>query len=618
MVVPFGTPNMMAGGARALGGGGLVQDPRLQRRGRLAEMLLQQGTSTAPVASGLEGLARVAQAALGSYDLYSADREYRDRNEAASGELSRVMSLPVDQRMAALEGTSNEDVRAFATPMMFSRLLKDETPETFGAPQTERGADGRPVLVRYGNRGGRQVVEGASPYQNPKDGLVTVGNALVDVSGGTPRELYRAPERPGATYSPVNPKELVALGFPQGTVGQRNSQTGKIEITHAPSDRAPEPLVEVADPTSPTGRRLVPRTQGAGLPAPAPSSQQLAIEYDDQGRPTVSMGGASTGGAARTIQKTETERLKGLTEGAADARRVGQLFSVIRDVSQTVPEGVGAQMLPTLGRALAPFGIQLQGASDGELMNSLTTQLAVLQRAPGSGATTDFEMRLYMDAVPRLGSTRAGNLLIADLGERLARRRVEENRIADDLIRRTGSLAGLDDALDKLGPVFSPDDRRRLMGISAPAAASGQGAGAGAPQVAGPPAGGMAAPSPGMAPGMAPGMGAMPADPVGAVPPDAGFGMGAPQAAPPQAAAPSPGRMAPPPGATPLPPMDGRPTFRLPNGQEVAQTPNGLIDLRTGRPVMQFGPQSGAPTGSGGASVTPPPLPLGFSIVGAR
>lgn len=47
--------------------------------------------------------------------------------------------------------------------------------ETWGQPQAEAGPDGKPILVRYGSRGGRMIVDGASPKPQSRQ----VGPALV-------------------------------------------------------------------------------------------------------------------------------------------------------------------------------------------------------------------------------------------------------------------------------------------------------------------------------------------------------------------------------------------------------------------------------------------------------
>jgi hypothetical protein len=102
---------------------------------------------------------------------------------------------------------------------------------------------------------------------------------------------------------------------------------------------------------------------------------------------------------------------------------------------------------------------------------------------PGSGATTDFEMRLYMQAVPRLGSTREGNLALVRMGRRLAERKIQEAGIW----RRHAGDADLMDRLDGLGPVFTPEDRRLLENDATPVAGP-QSAGPGGVGVAEPPA----------------------------------------------------------------------------------------------------------------------------------
>lgn len=55
-------------------------------------------------------------------------------------------------------------------------------------------------------------------------------------------------------------------GAPTGTIGQRNLDTGEFRNIRAPEVQRDEPLHEIYDPRSPTGTRLVTRSQAAGKP----------------------------------------------------------------------------------------------------------------------------------------------------------------------------------------------------------------------------------------------------------------------------------------------------------------------------------------------------------------
>jgi len=165
-----------------------------------------------------------------------------------------------------------------------------------------------------------------------------------------------------------------------------------------------------------------------------------------------------------SLMRADSDTLKAINEGQGQARSLISLLDRTERAVRAVPEGQAARFLPAVGQTLASFGVQVPGTSEAEILNALTGQLAGLQRIPGSGATTDYEMRLFLQAVPRLGNTRDGNLALLDMGRRLARRRIEEAAIW----RRHVGQPDLMERLDALPPVFGDSDMEVLM--SGPAA----------------------------------------------------------------------------------------------------------------------------------------------------
>lgn len=225
-----------------------------------------------------------------------------------------------------------------------------------------------------------------------------------------------------------------------------------------------EPL-EVVERLDGRGAELVPRSQAPGrTPARTPPVQ-------------VNMPGEN----ARV--RADTQTLQEVNQGANQARAVMALLEQAEGAIARVPEGAGAQLVPILGQIGARLGFNIPGTSEAEVLRAITTQLGVLQRVPGSGATTDFEMRLYMQAVPRLGTTREGNLALVRMGRRLAERKIAEA----GLWRRHAGEPDLMDRLDALGPVFSQEDRRILGDDATPVSEQGGQPGPGGVGVAEPP-----------------------------------------------------------------------------------------------------------------------------------
>jgi hypothetical protein len=209
-----------------------------------------------------------------------------------------------------------------------------------------------------------------------------------------------------------------------------------------------EPLETVEGPD---GRPvLVPRSQAAGrTPVRTPP-----VQVNNMPNP---------GDTPRA--RADTATLTDMQRSATEARQIISLFDRAEQAVRRTPEGQGAQLLPVIGQTARALGIEIAGTAEAEVLRSLTNSMAVLQRAPGSGATTDFEMRLYMQAVPRLGNTRDGNLRLIDIGRRLAQRRIEEASIW----RRHAGEPDVMERIEALPRVFTENDTRFLMQDAVPA-----------------------------------------------------------------------------------------------------------------------------------------------------
>jgi hypothetical protein len=203
----------------------------------------------------------------------------------------------------------------------------------------------------------------------------------------------------------------------------------------------------------------------AGIEPGSPQAQELArniLERRGQPPQTNVINPPQEG----ALLRADAQTLQQVSEGTNQARGLLAMFERAREAVRAVPEGMGAQLLPIIGQTARALGYDLPGTSEAEVLTSLRNQMAALQRLPGSGATSDRDMALFLQAVPRLGNTREGNLALIDMGERLMRRRIDEARVWRENIGRPDLM----DRLDALGSVFSPEERQMLQQtLSSPA-----------------------------------------------------------------------------------------------------------------------------------------------------
>lgn len=308
--------------------------------------------------------------------------------------------------------------------------------------------------VFYAPGGGVVVGQGA-PARDPNVTPASSGGDTIPASGEMSRHSSGLVIPPGYDDARMARVAAANRASANNETAQRIMQQYRQDVqmglslrrTEAP--RQPPALDRLGDgPHGPAGMyQRNPdgtRTRVSDLPPP---SQQIVSDPGNTPR-------------ARADATTLTQ----MQEQAASARQLTAMFDRAERAVRAVPEGQGAQLLPIIGQTARALGIEISGTSEAEVLRSLTNGMAVLQRAPGSGATTDFEMRLFMQAVPRLGNTREGNLALIDMGRRLAARRMEEATIW----RRHAGDPDIFDRINALPPVFSPEETQRLQGDATP------------------------------------------------------------------------------------------------------------------------------------------------------
>lgn len=144
----------------------------------------------------------------------------------------------------------------------------------------------------------------------------------------------------------------------------------------------------------------------------------------------------------KSINAGDEELMKTGADAYQQAQEIIPLFGIAKQSAMNFPNtgplGKGA--------LLVERGKQMLGlpntASSGEVLQGMQTRLGTLMRVPGSGATSDMEMSLYMQGVPSLMNTQQGNIALADIGQKLMQRRMENYRAMQNYIASHGSSVG--------------------------------------------------------------------------------------------------------------------------------------------------------------------------------
>lgn len=103
-----------------------------------------------------------------------------------------------------------------------------------------------------------------------------------------------------------------------------------------------------------------------------------------------------------------------------------QVLGSLREQLTKVPTGFTAVMQQWAGSV----GIKTDGSSSVEVVNALINRLTPQQRVPGSGATSDFDAKMFRDSLPSLMNTPEGNRKIMEVMEGLAQNRLARADIA--------------------------------------------------------------------------------------------------------------------------------------------------------------------------------------------
>ena len=135
--------------------------------------------------------------------------------------------------------------------------------------------------------------------------------------------------------------------------------------------KADTQLQEVFDPSSPTGTRLVPRSQAAGQPG-KPSSRGMEIYgYDQEGRPLMRMGGRAMPGEAATLKPstaTVNAMQKELVGIQGDLQGLREIQRQFRPEFATLPTELATKWTDLKERA----GLDVS-AKDRQLLQDYTT-----------------------------------------------------------------------------------------------------------------------------------------------------------------------------------------------------------------------------------------------------
>jgi hypothetical protein len=479
------------------------QDQRKANR-RIAEALISQGTSSAPTSSHLVGANRVLQGLLGGLGMYRADQADKAREDRISALLAGMPGL----------GGETEGIPASAAGPIygsdFSTRAPDGTDRSISAGQ--RSPSFSPVTtapVMPPAEPSPYKIAGMPPPTNSQDTFRTPLDAM------SPREQGLAALRAamGGGQPPQPPQPPMTGATPPGAIPVPT------QAITPPAPAAPPPMAlgpTAAPPAAAAGLGIDPaqakyiralmtsgesRLQEYGMKLYQAAQQRAGESYrpltdpaertkfgipaDDKRPYQVGPGGKLINPPAETRVNVDTraEGAFATKAGGVMAERFGKLVEAgdqapgmiadlesLREIGSRIGTGKIGEVKAALGPYAEALGIKIDQLGDLQAFNAITAKMAPRMRPAGSGATSDYEMRQYLEALPTLGKTAEGNKIIADTNQAM----LEYSRARGDIAARalSGELTQRD-ADKMIRALPDPMDLWRQSRGASPAAAGG-------------------------------------------------------------------------------------------------------------------------------------------------
>lgn len=157
-------------------------------------------------------------------------------------------------------------------------------------------------------------------------------------------------------------------------------------------------------------------------------------------------------------------------ENAINAQSAASDVQAIVEVLRPYRGGAWQDFAGQIGAYLPGTKVE-QLATARQTAEAIRAKLAPTLRVEGSGATSDFEIKSFLSAIPSLFNTREGRETLATYSQRLADRAAAAADIRAELVDAgTFSIANFQKALKDRGldRVFTPEDIKVLRGGSVP------------------------------------------------------------------------------------------------------------------------------------------------------
>lgn len=186
--------------------------------------------------------------------------------------------------------------------------------------------------------------------------------------------------------------------------------------------------------TGPSDTGLAPSVAGnAPVPTPSPAAPAFMSPVEMEGKKGYA--GQRGGDLAKTMDELQTSARKAVPA-------IGQL-DALAEAFKTTPQGWGADTLQNVRKAASALGVDSGNLGTGDLVNSISNQLALILRNPASGggmpgSLSDSDRNFLSSMVPGLTNTPNGNKYIAEAARLVFQRQIDVAKLASDYAKKHG------------------------------------------------------------------------------------------------------------------------------------------------------------------------------------
>jgi hypothetical protein len=152
------------------------------------------------------------------------------------------------------------------------------------------------------------------------------------------------------------------------------------------------------------------QTKAAGG-EPVPFIDYMGKVHPPAGGVTVNTGDNSNDFRKKGDQLAATRMDSILTEGESAPQTIGDL-KTLAALGAQIDTGKEAEVKNALGPYAQALGIPIDGLPEMQAYQAITDRMAPQMRKPGSGASSDTDVKMFLSALPALGRTPEGNQII--------------------------------------------------------------------------------------------------------------------------------------------------------------------------------------------------------------